>query len=477
MPQRREFLRAHSGDAGELVEGFRAVRDGRLDGVHRLRHGGAARFGFDADTRHGRGECEDSRFADARQRSGGREARCHLGDFLLGRGEIVAEVDNGRAKAAVLVRARTRDVREPGERCRCLVRRHVGRRAELHHCLREIEQGLLLDAKLSGGFRDGGNFLRRRGDFRRQRADRVRHGGELLVGEIRCLCDAGDGRLKVHGGLRAIHEILINLTQPRDNPRRGERLVNLRQRLARLAPEALRSLRCLLLFLFESVNFPRQRGGACAEIVHVGAGLLKRFLQVGQPLFLFFQRGVCAVNRHLLREQLVFERGGERPRLLDLALNVVILLLQPGKLRGRRLHALLLLLVGGDVLLLLLQLLNPLCDIFELLLRFPKSFGVARIGFRAEPEQHLIFLCHSVSSPPFQSVPQGFPPFFCVPFQAVVFFRPPPQQCKRNGKPERHGRGVVARQNKTLPPQPRPAVPGFYSALSKKERAFPSMRM
>ena len=119
--------------------------------------------------------------------------------------------------------------------------------------------------------------------------------------------------------------------------------------LARLVPEGLRALGDLLLFLFQRVDAVGELGGALAEVVHVDPGLFQSVAHLVQLLGLPIQGGGGLFDLLLLGEQLILQVGGKLPRLLDLFLDVVVLLLKELQALPGVLHRRLLLLVGGDV--------------------------------------------------------------------------------------------------------------------------------
>ena len=346
---RGKFGGGHTRHVRELLQPVAALLDGERHIGDQGGECGAAGLGLDADRGQGAGERHDLRLGHADLCAGTGDAHTHVHDLFFRRRQVVAQVNDGSAQPVKVLLGHPGDVRQTGEAGGRFVRGHVGRCAQHGHDFREAQQGLLVDAQLAGGFGDGRQLLGRRGDLRRHLLDGVRHGGQLVVGEVGGLGHAGHRRLEVHRRLGAVREVLIDLFQGGGDARRHDCLMDGTERLARLVPEGLRALGDLLLFLFQRVDTVGEPGGALPEVVHVDPSLFQGVAHLVQPLGLPIQGGGGLVNLLLLGEQLILQVSRKFPCLLDLLLDVVILLLKEFQALPGVLHRRLLFLVGGDV--------------------------------------------------------------------------------------------------------------------------------
>ena len=385
-PGRGELFGGHARDTGELRKVVPALCNSLFDGVEGLGHGGTAGLGLDADRGHSRRQGHDLGLSQTGQLTGRCQARTHRHDLGFRCGEVVAQVDDDGAEPPVIVRRHAGDVGEARKGGRRLVRRHVGGGAKHGHDLGEVQQRVLLDAQLSGGFGNRRDLLGGRGDLRGQRLDGIRHRRQLLVGEVGGLGNACDGALKVHRRLRAAGEIFVDFFQGDGDACGNDGLVYLVEGLSGLVTEGHGLIGGLALLLFQRVDLAGELLRAVGEVVGVDACLFQRPAQLVQLCRLLLQRGGGLVDLKLLCQQLVLHVGRIVPGLLHLPLDIVVLLPQHLQPLPRRFHGGLLLLKGGNICLRLGEGLDFLLHGHDFLLCGLEGLAVAAPKLRVQLE-------------------------------------------------------------------------------------------
>ena len=238
LPLGGKLVRAHAGDTRVLLNRARAVGNRLSDVRHDLRHGGAARFGLDAERGHSTRHAEDFGLREVGGSGHARESQRHMRNVGLGSGEVVAKVNDGGAVVAELVLAHGRDVGELGHLgCRSLhvhVRRDVKAVGNVAEALEVVGRDAELCAERFGvDDLCGGDGLRS-GRFERSVAERL----ELVAREVRRLVEVGERGVEIDGLIYAVAADYRH----RDRDVVGERApdaLNLRARVVDLVAEIL----------------------------------------------------------------------------------------------------------------------------------------------------------------------------------------------------------------------------------------------
>ena len=161
--------------------------------------------------------------------------------------------------------------------------------------------------------------------------------------------DSGHGLLEVCGDANTLHEGIRDLLQRHGDACGGQGIPNRRNTLGRLFSKTGRAVGCLVLLVFQLLDFGGQFGILLGQVARVNTGVLQPSAGVLQLLALPLQRRLGVLDALFQLDLLPLQPGGGASGFADFLLKKVVLLLQAFQLGAGGLDCALLFLVGGDV--------------------------------------------------------------------------------------------------------------------------------
>ena len=201
IPQSFELGFCHTCDGCKVGKRFASRSSSYFHFDQRLGECGTAHFGFDADRGQRRSKAQNLRFRKADLMTCSSQSHSHHHDGGLCCGEVVAQLNQRRAKVSEQALIHISYVRKLRQRRGCLGCHNIGGVAQIDHCTRECGQIIRTDAQLTGDGNDFCDIVRRSGDLGRHALDLIRQGGKLFLGSIDRFADGSECRLIRNGRL------------------------------------------------------------------------------------------------------------------------------------------------------------------------------------------------------------------------------------------------------------------------------------